>query len=135
MNDSAKKLGSMKGNSLFDCLPETALLELVNHCRIETFASGQHLIEENGKNDSLFLITRGQVKIIINSTHVGTQQAGETVGEISMLKISPPVADVIADGDVKALSFPTEIIDAYCAHHPDFATRLRATGMHKVYSR
>ncbi len=125
----------MRGNSLFESLPETAFAELVNHSKIETFASGQRLIEENSKNESLYLITHGRVKIIINNTEVGSQQAGETIGEISMSHISPPVANVVADGDVETVTFPMRVIDKLCAENPDFADHLRNLAMKKVYDR
>jgi len=125
----------MKANPLFDTLPQTAFSELAALCNIESFESGTCLIEENGKNESLFLLTQGRVSITINNTEVGSQQAGETVGEISMAKISPPVANVVADGHVEAISIPTRVIDSFCANYPDFAVSLRTTGMQKVYGR
>jgi len=135
MSDTEKSIKNMKGNPLFDSLPEAAFSELADRCSIETFKSGQRLIKENGKNESLFLLTQGQVKIVINNTEVETQQAGETVGEISMSKVSPPVADVVATGDVEAIAIPTEVIDGFCISYPDFAESLRATAMKKVYGR
>ncbi|MFQ5344782.1 MAG: cyclic nucleotide-binding domain-containing protein [Mariprofundus sp.] len=125
----------MKRNPLFSALPGQAIDHLASHACLQHFDSGQILIEENGDNNALFLLTKGTVSIIINATEVGTQQAGETVGEISMSKISPPVARVMATEGVEAVSFPFEIIDACCADHPDFAMRLRATGLQKVYGR
>jgi len=135
MSDTAKIITDMKANPLFDSLPQTAFSELAALCDIESFESGERLIEENGENASLFLLTKGRVTITINNTEVGSQQAGETVGEISMAKISPPVADVTADGHVETISIPTRVIDTFCADYPDFAESLRATGMQKVYDR
>lgn len=125
----------MRGNPLFEPLCEEAANKLLDHCTVQTFTSGQRLIEQNGKNESLFLITLGKVKIVINGTEVDTQQAGESIGEISTSNISPPVADVIAITDVEVIVFPIETVHDLCNSNPDFAKRLRDTGMKKVYDR
>ena len=125
----------MKGNPLFAPLPTEGLEQLADHCRCETFSAGEKLIEENGNNESLFLLTRGEAKIVSNGTEVDRQQAGDTAGEVSMSKISPPVADVIAVSDVDAILFPSKTIDAVCAGYPAFAKLLRETAMKKVYDR
>ena len=135
MGDAANTIRMMKGNSLFAPLPAEGLEQLADHCRLETFNAGEKLIEENGDNKFLFLLISGRVKVISNGTEVDRQQAGDTAGEVSMSKISPPVADVIADGDVEAILFPSETVDAACSQHPAFAKQLRETAMKKVYDR
>jgi len=135
MAETAQIMTWMKHNPLFITLAEQAMADLASHACLKIFNPGQILIEENGDNDALFLLTKGEVRISINGTEVATQQAGETIGEISMSKISPPVACVIAADDVEAVSFPVDIIDACCTKYPDFALCLRATGLQKVYGR
>jgi len=135
MTETTQTMTSMRQNALFAGLPDQALTNLTSHACLKTFNSGQVLIEENEDNHALFLLTKGKVTIIINGTEVATQQAGETVGEISMSKISPPVARVIAANEVEVVSFPTNIIETCCAEYPEFALRLRATGLQKVYGR
>ncbi|OIO73098.1 MAG: hypothetical protein AUJ57_05015 [Zetaproteobacteria bacterium CG1_02_53_45] len=135
MAHNATTIAWIRGNPLFKSLSETAFTELVKHSTVETFTSGELLIAQNSQNKSLYLITHGQVKIIINDTEVDSQQAGETVGEISMSHFSPPVADVVADGDVETVAFPMQVIDRLCAENTDFAAQLRKLGMKKVYDR
>jgi len=135
MPKTAQIMISMRRNALFAALPEQALSNLTSHACLKAFHSGQILIEENEDNDALFLLTKGKVSIIINGTEVATQQAGETVGEISMSKISPPVARVIAVNEVEAISLPARLIENCCTEYPEFALCLRATGLQKVYGR
>jgi len=135
MSDSANIITKMKGNPLFAPLPAEGLTLMSEQSTIKTFSSGEKLIEENGDNKFLFLLISGRVKVISNGTEVDRQQAGDTAGEVSMSKISPPVADVIADGDVEAILFPSETVDAACSQHPAFAKQLRETAMKKVYDR
>ena len=108
---------------------------MADHSHLHAFSIGEKLIEENGENRSLFLLVSGQVKVISNGTEVDRQGAGDTAGEVSMSKISPPVADVIADSEVEAILFPTETVDAACSQYPAFAKHLRETAMKKVYDR
>jgi len=133
MTETAQIMAWMKHNPLFTTLPEQTMADLASHACLQRFNTGQVLIEENRDNDALFLLTKGKVTIIINGTEVATQQAGETIGEISISKISPPVACVIATNNVEAVSFPVDTIDACCTEHPEFALCLRATGLQKVY--
>jgi len=135
MIDTANTITLMKGNPLFAPLPPEGLALMADHSTITIFNSGEKLIEENGENRSLFLLISGSVKVISNGTEVDRQQAGDTAGEVSMSKISPPVADVIAVGEVEAILFPTETIDAACSQYPAFAKLLRDTAMKKVYDR
>jgi len=135
MNETATIMTWMQHNALFTTLPEQALADLASQACLKTFNPDQVLIEENGDNDALFLLTKGQVAIIINDTEVATQQAGETIGEISMSKISPAVACVIATENVEAVSFPVDIIETCCTEYPEFALCLRTTGLQKVYGR
>ena len=135
MSDTANAIRWMKGNPLFASLPEEGLTFLAKHSSSKTFSSDEKLIEENGDNGFLFLLTSGNVKVISNGTEVDRQQAGDTAGEVSMSKISPPVADVIADGEIEAILFPSQVIDKACSEHPPFAKQLRETAMKKVYDR
>lgn len=125
----------LRGNPLFADLPEAVIENLADHCTIRSFNAGELLIRENGDNDTLFLLTRGEVRILCNGTEVDRQSAGDTVGEISTANISPPVADVIAIDDVEAVALPLELVRHLCSEQPGFAARLRETGMRKVYGR
>jgi len=125
----------MKGNPLFAPLPPEGLAQMASHSSRQRFSCGEKLIEENGDNEFLFLLIAGRVKVISNGTEVDRQQTGDTAGEVSMSKISPPVADVIADGEVEAILFPSETIDTVCGQYPAFAKLLRETAMKKVYDR
>ena len=135
MSDAVNTTTWMKGNPLFAPLPAKGLAQMADHSSVKTFSCGEKLIEEDGNNESLFLLISGSVKVISNGTEVDRQQAGDTAGEVSMSKISPPVADVIAVGDVQAILFPSKTIDAVCAKYPAFAKLLRETALKKVYDR
>lgn len=135
MNDTANTTALMKDNPLFAPLPPEGLAQMASHSSRQTFISGEKLIEENGDNQSLFLLVAGGVKVISNGTEVDRQKAGDTAGEVSMSRISPPVADVIADSEVEAILFPGETVDAVCARYPEFAKQLRETALKKVYDR
>lgn len=125
----------MKSNPLFSMLPEEGLLQMVEQSILKSFVADEKLIEENGDNKHLFLLLSGHIRVVSNGTEVDRQQAGDTAGEVSMSRISPPVADVIADGDVEAALFPATVIEQISASYPAFAKTLRETAMKKVYDR
>lgn len=125
----------MKSNILFESLPAAALEELIQHAHLQQFPQGHLLISENRENQTLFMLISGQVNVISNGTPTATAAAGDTIGEISTSRISPPVADVIANTGIEVIAFPIEVIDQISEKHPDFGQRLRQTGISKVYGR
>lgn len=73
------------------------------------FAEGDVLFHEGETSDSLYLISRGSVRIelereeIDSETVLATVSAGGMVGELGLLDGSPRSATAIADGPVSAL--------------------------------
>ena len=51
--------------------------------RIQHFDADQCLITENVENQSLFLLTDGEVIVVSNGTEVARLQGGDSIGEVS----------------------------------------------------
>jgi len=120
-------------HALFQLLSDDAFDELINQALFVRFKQGELVIEEEKGNDALYILHQGSVRVVMNGTEVAILQRGEIVGEISMSKFSPALANVIANENVEAISFPTSAIDAACDSSEKFKVQLRDIGMQRVY--
>jgi len=120
-------------HALFQLLSDDAFSELISQASLVSLKQGDLLIEEEKGNDALYILHQGSVKVVMNGTEVATLQRGEIVGEISMSKFSPALANVVANESVEAISFPASAIDAACDSSEKFTAQLRDIGMQRVY--
>jgi len=73
-----------------------------------TFAQGEYICREGEPADSLFFITRGEVRVTLplsqrRSGRISTISAGSAFGEMGMLDGGVRSADILADSDVDCL--------------------------------
>lgn len=118
---------------LFKILPKEDLDNLCKQSLIGQLNDKEVLIEENLPNHSLFMILKGKARVIMNGTEVALLNNKDIVGEISIARISPPIANVIAKGALEVAIFPAELIHGLMLRHADFATALKKIGMERVY--
>ncbi len=117
---------------LFAQLPPEQRERLLHEGRMMEFAASETLIGEDEDNPHLFLVLEGSASALINGTPVGTISASELAGEISSAGISPPVATVIANEDLKAIAFPVGLIRDLADRQQDFAAALRQTAFRRI---
>ncbi|MDX8396771.1 MAG: cyclic nucleotide-binding domain-containing protein [Mariprofundaceae bacterium] len=120
-------------HALFQLLSDDALSQLMSQASFVSLEQGDLLIEEEQGNDALYMLQQGSVRVVMNGTEVATLHRGEVVGEISMSKFSPPIANVIANESIEAISFPAMAIEVACNSSDKFFARLRDIGMQRVY--
>ena len=118
---------------LFQTLPLDACAELCQQSLVVKLVDGEVLITEDELNHSLFLIVQGVARVVMNETEVPDMQSGEIIGEISVSGISPPIASVIAKGDMEVIIFPSEAIHSLMQAHKEFAKNIKALGAERVY--
>ncbi len=105
---------------LFGGLNPTEMDQLV-HCGTKfKKAAGRTVVEQGSADAGLQLILDGSATVFVNGNEVGTMQAGEYFGEMSLLDGAPRSATLVAGPDgvetfaVSALAF-SDLLDA----HPD----------------
>jgi signal-transduction protein with cAMP-binding, CBS, and nucleotidyltransferase domain len=129
MSDSVK--GIFEKHSLFSLLPDDAQEKLIDHGEVKHYKAEEKLITEGEFNHSLFLILDGSVRISNSGETIATLVGNRIVGEISSSGMSSPVADVIADSEVKVIAFPIDVITDCSIDYPDFGEQLRHIGMNR----
>ncbi|MEM7585802.1 MAG: 2-oxoglutarate dehydrogenase E1 component [Acidobacteriota bacterium] len=108
-------LGQLK---LFRGLPREELASLAVLAVEESFSDGELICREAEEGDRLFLVTRGELSVRRKEELITTLQAGEVVGEMSVLDTQPRSADIVAHGDVTTLSLSRVDLMTQLEHRP-----------------
>lgn len=97
--DDRRRLGNVARQALFEGIPYSTLERLAKHCELQNLDPGECLLTPGQKNDCLYLLLEGQLKVHID--HLGAQggiliEPGECAGEISIIDGKPATAYVVA---------------------------------------
>lgn len=92
----------LKRARLFEGIPEVLLKQIAAITHDEFFQEGGLLIEQGTRNNYLYIIEEGQVKVVREEDGVETELAvlgpGQILGEMSMIEDSLASANVVATG-------------------------------------
>jgi CRP/FNR family transcriptional regulator, cyclic AMP receptor protein len=97
---------------------------------VKVFRKGQRLIDEGDNGDTLYIITRGRLRVFGSSDTgreitYGSYGAGEYIGEMS-LDGGPRSASVEAIEPVECVQVTRQTLLLHIAEHPEFALELIA---------
>jgi CRP/FNR family cyclic AMP-dependent transcriptional regulator len=115
-----------------------SLRALAERGMAKTYRKGQRLIEEGDTSDSIYIITKGRVRVFGSSENgrevtYGTRSAGEYVGEMSM-DGGPRSASVEAIEALECVQVTRQTLLLHIAEHPDFALELLAKVIRRARS-
>jgi len=104
----------------------------------KTFRKGQRLIDEGDSGDSIYIITKGRLRVFGSGDNgreitYGTQGAGEYIGEMS-LDGGPRSANVEALEAIECVLITRQTLLAHIAEHPEFAMELLAKVIRRARS-
>jgi len=107
-------------------LTAEALDVVLNMCNTISFSPGEALFRRNDPGDSLYLIERGQVSVMLpfedgQPARLGSSGAGTVVGEMALYTQQPRSADVIADTTCQARQLTLDVLATMQRDYPDAA--------------
>ncbi len=107
----------LRADPIFTPLP-LATLERLTHDLIQLSAdTGQDVITQGDVGDRFYLIEAGRVEVFQNTVHRRFQAAGESFGEIALLRGEPRTATVRTTEPTRLLALDAEhFIDAVAGH-------------------
>lgn len=110
---------------LFRSLPRDERNTLLRSAHPIALLPDEPLLRQNIENDTLYLISRGQVEIRRTGELLAVRETGEVIGEISVLGSSDTAtADVISRGWCEVLAFPGALIRGYSEANAQFEREL-----------
>src|SRR5438874_1751018 len=93
----------LRGDRLFQCLPDSHLEDLLKNSKLDYFGRGEAVIEEGAEGESLFVLLRGTAHVTVvkqgTNVRVGGLRPGDCFGEMSLLTGERRSATVRAEGD------------------------------------
>ena len=112
----------LRGLAILGMLPDNVLERLARRSRLVSVASGQKVFSEGDGGDLFYVIESGTVDVSIRGEHVRPLGAGDSFGEIALLRDVPRTATVTATSDLVARVIERDQFLAAVTSHGDAAT-------------
>lgn len=119
---------------LFQQLPVDAVAQICAQGVVRIYKGGDVLISEDETNSSLFLILRGRARVLMNGTEVGIIEDNEIIGEISVSRLSLPLASVIAIDEMTTVIFPAIEIQDLMLKYEAFGKAMKSMALARIYN-
>ena len=110
---------------LFAGLSPADLLRVADIAEERPYADGETIAEEGEIGEELYIILSGDVRVVRHedgaAVEVARRQAGDVVGEMSIISRAPRVASLVAEGDVRTITIGRREFESMIAERPDIA--------------
>ncbi|MBN1264842.1 MAG: cyclic nucleotide-binding domain-containing protein [Anaerolineales bacterium] len=120
---------------LFQDLPDTALQELFQLQRQETYQNGQAILREGTRTDGIYLIVDGEIELSRKTKEANktlfTLQSGDVLGEAELFFSERRMVSARARAETTVLFWEKETFFDFMASYPEAIQRLK----HSAYSR
>jgi hypothetical protein len=101
------------------------LLKKANH---RTFTYSEKVVEEGDTGDSMFVIKKGEARVVSNvlgkDIELARLKRGDIFGEMVFLSGRPRTASVIAEGDLEVLEISSELLQDVVENNPEVQDRI-----------
>ena len=88
------------------------MLRLIEKANWMEAKDGNNIVKRNSDLDQLLLIQDGIVSVRVDGNEVASLNQGDLIGEMSFMTRNKTVADVVADGPVRYLSWHREVLES-----------------------
>ena len=114
----------LAGSVLFSDLGRPQLEEVAHSIEEQWFSEGQRVLRQGFTGSGLYFIVEGEVAVEIDGEERARLGRGEYFGEVSVLLGEPPVADVVAAGQLRVLVLPEPEAEGFLKAHPSVMYRM-----------
>ena len=111
---------------LFSSLSERRLRKLASRAPEDAYETGDVILREGGRTETLFVILEGSVKVVRKGRTIAHRRQGEFFGEISMID-GRRVASVVAETPVRCLVLYHDDVRKLVLDDPSMAWQLVKT--------
>lgn len=119
-------LESLRGVAMIGMLPDHVLERLARRSRVVSVPAGQTVFNEGDSGDLFYVIESGTVDVSIRGEHVRPLAAGDSFGEIALLRDVPRTATVTATSDLVARVVERDLFLSAVTNHGEAADEAEA---------
>lgn len=109
----------LRGVAMLGMLPDDVLERLARRSQVVSLSSGQTVFSEGDRGDLFYIIESGTVDVSIRGEHVRPLAAGESFGEIALLREVPRTATVRATSDLVTRAIERDQFLSAVTNHGD----------------
>lgn len=125
--DTTPALDILSATPLFGRLDRAARAAIADDTELITLAAGQQLFKKGDPGDSLYIVDRGVLEVMVRDESGAIQildrlDAGSTVGEMALLTGQPRTAEVAAVVESRLLRISKTGFDHLAAQNPGIAS-------------
>ena len=129
--EEADRIASLRGVEIFNSLSEDETRQLASRMKRESFAPGEVVLRQGDDGDSLYILTRGRVRILLNgaaglSEQLACLAPGDFFGEMSLLTGEKRSATVLAIDQADCYSLSKSDLSALLSERPALAGDISA---------
>jgi CRP-like cAMP-binding protein len=114
----------LAGSVLFSDLGRPQLEEVAHSIEEQWFSAGQRVLRQGFTGSGLYFVVDGEVAVEVEGEERARLGRGEYFGEVSVLLGEPPIADVVALGQLRVLVLPEPEAEAFLKAHPSVMLRM-----------
>lgn len=122
------KIELLRGVSLFRLCTDKDLKDIASLADESTLPTGSVLIKEGTVGEEAFIIVSGTADVTLRGDKLAELGAGDAVGEMALLDVSPRSATVTATSELKVFVLEPRSFGELLQRHPAVA-RLMMTAM------
>ena len=120
----AEEIEALRGVPLFSGMSDKDLRKVVGIAKVVVHSPGQLVVGEDNTAVGFHLILEGSADASVAGERVGTIEAGDYFGEISLIDGKPRSATVTATTDLKTLVVPSFSFNHMLDEHPEMMRTL-----------
>lgn len=117
-------IDAIAGLSLFVDLDRPRLQAVAHTLSELSFPAGQRILRQGFSGTGFFIILDGEVSVQVDGHAVARLGKGDFFGEVSLLLGEPPIADVVAEGQVNALQLAGPNLRDFLLTYPSVMFRM-----------
>jgi len=127
--ENADRLAALRGVEILQCLTDEEARQLAPLMKRTSFTAGEIILRQGDKGDSLYILKRGRVRILLaNQSGLSEQVAclnpGDFFGEMSLLTGEARTATALALDEVDCYSLAKADMQALFANRPQLADEI-----------
>jgi MFS family permease len=113
------ELGLIERIAIFAPLPAPSLERLASQLESVVVSAGATVIRQGDPGDRFYILESGRLAVSVDGSSAGELDAGDSFGEIALLRNVPRTATVVAETDARLWALEREdFLDAVTGHPP-----------------